>query len=123
MVCTAHAKGFYSSILKDIKDGVDCFQEIGNVKKQLDLFYQEKSEKHVEKMRCLQIDDMVYDIHKLQNQKKYENQMKIIELKIGDLTFKGTENVVNGIREKMSVELRAHNDSLKTISRGTFLSE
>ena len=105
-------KGFYSSILKDIKDGVDCFQELGNVKKQLDLFYQEKSEKHVEKMRCLQIDDMVYDIHKLQNQKKYENQMKINELKIGDLTFKGTENVVNGIREKMSVELRAHNDSL-----------
>ena len=120
-------KGFYGSILIDIKNGVDCFQELHDVKKQLDLFYKEKSESFVEKMRCLQIDDMVYDIHKLQNQKKYENQRKISELKIGDQIFEGTENVVNGIKGKMSTELKAHGgipfDTLPSAEELYFLNQ
>ena len=101
-------KGFYSSIVRDIKDGLDCFEELADIKNQLDAIYKKKAVNMVDKMRCLQIDDGVYDIHKLQNQKKYENQGKIKELKIGEKVFKGTEEVVRGIVEKMSKELESH---------------
>ena len=48
------------------------------------------------KMRGTEIDDPFYDIHKLQNQRKFENQKKIKEIKSGETTFKGTEN---GLKE------------------------
>jgi hypothetical protein len=63
-------KGFYRSILSYIRNGIDCFQELSVVKKQMDEHYKSRSEKYIDKMRCLQIDDMVYDLHKLQNKKK-----------------------------------------------------
>ena len=102
-------KGFYSSIVRDIKDGLDCFDELADIKKQLDVVYKKKSVDMVDKMKSLQIDDRIYDIHKLQNQRKYENQGKIKELKIGDRVFRGTEEVVKGIVERMSKELEPHN--------------
>ena len=69
-------RGFYSSIVKDIQHGIDCFEELENIKNEMDIFYKEKSRVKVDKMRVLEIEDTVYDIHKLQNQRKYENQKK-----------------------------------------------
>ena len=45
----------------------------------------------------------------MQNQRKYENQGKIKELKIGERIYRGTEDVVKGVVEKMSKELEPHN--------------
>ena len=102
--------GFYSSILKDIQNGLNCFKELDDVKQQMDLIYQERSKTKVDKMRGLEIDDSTYDIHKLQNQKKFENQSRIKEIKIGDTLYKGTPDVVKAIEEKMKSELDPHND-------------
>ena len=102
--------GFYSSILKDIQNGLNCFKELDDVKQQMDLIYQERSKTKVDKMRGLEIDDSTYDIHKLQNQKKFENQSRIKEIKIGDTFFKGTPDVVKAIELKMKSELNPHND-------------
>ena len=103
-------KGFYSSVLKDISQGLDCFQELDDIKSEMDLFYKERSRLKVDKMKCLEIDDNVYDIHKLQNQRNYENQKKINEIKIGNALFSGTSNVVKAIEDKMRNELEAHGD-------------
>ena len=120
-------RGFYSSVLKDIALGIDCFQELENIKRQMNLFYNTKSKEKIDKMRLLEIEDNVYDIHKLQNQRKYENQKKINEIKIGNELFTGTSNVIKAIEDKMRHELEEHNDkdfnSLPTPLEGEFLSK
>ena len=57
-------------------------------------------ENWIDKMKFCEIDDNVYDIHKLQKEKKYENQKTISELKIDGQLFEGTEQVVKGICKK-----------------------
>ena len=66
--------GYYDLIVEDIKNGRNCWQELENIKHQLDSVYQDRSSRKVEKMRCLEIENHLYDLHKLQNQKKFENQ-------------------------------------------------
>ena len=61
-------------------------------------------------MRFNEIDDHIYDIHKLQKERKYENQKTISELKINGQMFIGTEAVVSGIQNKMQEELKPYND-------------
>ena len=45
-------------------------------------------------MKVTEIDDTFYVIHKLQNQRKYENQKKITKIKIGEILYKDTDNVI-----------------------------
>ena len=101
-------RGFYSSALKDLQEGIDCIEELQMIKKDMNLVYLERSKRKVLKTKVTEIDDTFYDIHKLQNQRKYENQKKINEIKIGDNLFKGTENVLKAISEKMKSELQPH---------------
>ena len=75
-------KGFYCSVVEDMQRGMDCSVEFESIKTKMNLFYQERSKKKVDKMREVQIDDTVYDIHKLQNQRKYECQKKISKVYI-----------------------------------------
>ena len=103
-------KGFYFSIISDIQKGKDCYVELEDIKKLLDDFYKERSKRKVEIMRGLEIDDLTYDIHKLQKQKKFENQTKIKEIKIGDITYVGTKYVVQAIEDKMKSEVCPYND-------------
>ena len=74
--------GYYSSIMDDLVKGVDCLNELVDIKKQLNEIYQERSKRKVDKMRCLEINTPNYDIHKLQNQRKFESQSSIKEIKI-----------------------------------------
>ena len=94
-------KGFYSSIVKDIQNCIDCFAELENIKQDMNKIYKEQCKFKIDKMRGIEIDDYTYDIHKLQNQRKFENQSKIREIKIGDLTYSGTPNVVKAIEDKI----------------------
>ena len=100
-------QGFYSSILRDMQVGGDYFEELKNIKMKMDLIYQERAKRKVNKMRCIEIDDHTYDIHKLQNQRKFENQSRFKEIKIGDSLYEGTPAVVQAIADKMKIELKA----------------
>ena len=103
-------QGYYCSVLSDLQKGVDCYQEFKNIVLELNSVYEERSRIKVDKMRGKEIDDHVYDIHKVQNQRKYEDQKKINEIKIDDKVYTGTSEVVNAIEEKMKKELEAYND-------------
>ena len=121
-------RGFYSSVLKDIQNGQECFEELEKIKDEMKTFYDEKSKAKVDKMRVLEIEDVVYDIHKLQNQRKYENQKKINEIKIGNEVFTGTKDVVQAIENQMKKELEVFEDdefltSLPTLHESEFLSK
>ena len=104
-------KGYYCSILNDMQRGVDCLVEFENVVQQMNELYEARSKKMIDKMRGQEIDDQVYDIHKLQNQRKYEGQKKITELKIEDTIHTGTKDVVNAIENRMRLELESYNDT------------
>ena len=96
---------FYLANIYKIEKGIDCRDELKEIKKELNDIYEERSEKAINKMRGLLVDDHVYDIHKLQKERKYENQKKIKEIKIGDVTYTGTDEVVKAIERKMQEEL------------------
>ena len=57
------------------------------------------------KIRKIEINDHVCDIHKLKNQRKFENQNKITEIKIRGHIYEGTVNVVEAIKKEMESEL------------------
>ena len=59
--------------------------------------YKDRCQLKLDKFRGLEIADHTYDIHKLQKQRKFENQSKINELKINDIIFKGLPDVVEAI--------------------------
>ena len=97
---------YYSTALLRLEEGENCKQEIIDIKAEINQIQNLRSKKLIDKMRELEVDDYVYDIHKLQKERKYENQKTISELKIGEETFKGTQQVVGGIQTKMMEELK-----------------
>ena len=64
----------------------------------------------IDAMRCIAIDDPTFDIHKLQNQRKFENQSKIKEIKVGNILHRGTPDVVKAIEQKIKLEVSPFND-------------
>ena len=62
-------------------------------------------------MKFVHIEDHLYDLQKLKAKKKYEMKGKINKIVIDGTTFSGTEGVVNGIREKLVVDLSESGDA------------
>ena len=56
-------------------------------------------------MKSNEIEDNMFDIHKLQKQKKYENKGKINELSIDGKVFTGTTQILEGLQEKLVEDL------------------
>ena len=96
-----------------------------NVKEELSKIYMETSSRKVDKMRKLEIEDHVYDIHKLQREKKYENQSRIKEVKINGNIYEGTLEVIKAIEEEMKTEMTSrdiiHRDEPPTEEEILFL--
>ena len=95
--------------------------EMTEIKEQLDKIYKDKARKQVDKIRNIEINDHVYDIHKLQNQRKFENQNKITEIKIRGKTYEGTVNIVKAIQKEMESELE--NKSMERDDEPTYLEQ
>ena len=96
---------FYHGALVKIREGIDAFEELKEVKTELNSIYKAKSQVAVDNLKGLRIDDQVYDIHKLHNQRNFEKDSKIKEIKIGEKTYSGTIEVVESIAEVMRGEL------------------
>ena len=78
-------------------------------------------------MRGLQIDDHTYDIHKLQNQSKYQGQTRINEIEIDGVMYSGLSNVLQAISKRIAAEVGHHSDlemdSSPTLEEEFFLSK
>ena len=103
-------KIYYSASLLRLEEGITCKREITEIKNEINQIQNARSKKLIDKMRGCEIDDNVYDIHKLQKERKYENNKTISELKIGEEIFRGTQQVVKGIQNKMMEELKVFGD-------------
>ena len=97
---------FYWGTLMRMENGENCKEEISKIKLELDEIYRERSANAIRKRKENMIDDHVYDIHKLQKERKYENEKKITEIKIDNVTYSGTVEVVEAIQRKMKEELK-----------------
>ena len=97
----------YLNILYEEAIGIKDIKEIKEIKEKLDEIYKNKAMKQVDRIRNIEIKDHVYDIHKLQNQRKFENQKKLTEIKIKGKVYEGTENIVEGIQKEMELELES----------------
>ena len=99
--------------------------KIKDVKEEMSKIYMETSSRKVDKMRKLEIEDHVYDIHKLQREKKYENQSRIKEVKINGNIYEGTLEVIKAIEEEMKTEMTSrdiiHRDEPPTEEEILFL--
>ena len=91
--------------IEDIENGEDAWEEFTRLRNELSEIWQKKAQRMMDKSKCIEIQDHVYDIHKLQKQKKYENKGKIRRLKIGETVYEGAEAVLEGIHLKMCDEL------------------
>ena len=101
---------FLSTLLTSIADGNDRWNEYNRVKAELVKICDKASENAVDNLKFVHIEDHLYDLQKLKAQKKYENKGKIDKIVIDGITFSGTEDVVNGIREKLMVDLSESGD-------------
>ena len=120
-------QGFYSSLVRDIQNGIDCYDKLSEVKIEMNCVYKERSSEMIDRMRCVQIFDHNYDIHKVQNQKKYEGQSKVNEIDILGVRYSGTAAVVGAFQEQIGIELSAHKQTglyeLPTEEEEYFLSK
>ena len=102
-------KNYLNAVVKicieKIEGGEDYWERFQNARKELCAIWQKKTERAIQKLKCIEIDDHVFDIHKLQRKKKYENQGRIRKLKIDGVLYTGTEDVLKGLEEKIKHDL------------------
>ena len=79
--------------------------EMKEIKRLIEEIYKKKVEKQLDKISNIKIKDHAQNIHKLQNQRKFENQKKITEIKIKGKVYQGIVNIVEAIQKEMELEL------------------
>ena len=80
-------------------------QELNETKNALIRISDKEAEDAVDLLKFEHIKDHLYDVQKLKAQKRYENKGKIDNLVIEGNKYHGTENVVKGIKEKLTKDL------------------
>ena len=94
-----------------IEQGVNCWEEFEKVRKELNEIWHKKAVRSIQRLKCIEVEDHVYDIHKIQKQKKYANKARIRKLNIDGVLFTGTEEVVAGLENKVKHDLEPGNDN------------
>ena len=96
---------FLNLSMKKIEAGVDDFENFKKIRTELRKIEQKRTERIIEKNKSVEIEDHIYDINKLEKQKKYENSKKIMKLNIRGDTFEGTLNILGGVENKIKAEV------------------
>ena len=97
--------GFLELAIERIENGEDAWDDFKRLRKELSDLWQVKVQRKINKLKCIEIEDHMYDIHKIQRQKKYENKGKIKELSIDGQDYTGTKEVLEGLHAKLSKDL------------------
>ena len=92
--------------IEEIENGEDSWDEFTRLRAELNEVWKVKAKRMMDRSKVIEIEDHVYDIHKLQKQKKFENKSKIDKIKIKGVLYEGPEQVLEGIYKKMSEELK-----------------
>ena len=69
-----------------------------------------KTERIIEKNKSVEIMDHIYDIHKVEKQKKYESSSAMKKLKIGNNIYEGTLDILDGMESKIKSEVEEYDE-------------
>ena len=97
-------RAFMQVSLNKIERGLDDFENFKRIRKEIRKIWNKKTERILEKNKSVEIEDHVYDIHKLEKQKKYESASNIRKLNIEGSKFEGTLSILNGLEQKIKKE-------------------
>ena len=97
--------GFLELVMDRLERGEDAWEDFNRLRKELSEIWQVKIQRKISVLKSKEMDDNMYDIHKLQKQKKYENKGKIEELSIDGKNYNGTKEILQGLHEKLTEDL------------------
>ena len=98
----------YNLVIEDIKNGIDCKEELCYIVQELNEFYKMKVDKVVERDKCLEIKENNEEIIKQQKESKYFGN-GIDKIRINDNVYEDKFKIVEEIEKEMRKELE--NDS------------
>ena len=98
-------RAFMQLSMNKIERGVDDFENFKRIRMEIRKIWNKKTERILEKNKSVEIEDHVYDIHKLEKQKKYENGTHIRKLNIEGSKFEGTIQILEGLEQKIKREV------------------
>ena len=97
--------GYLELAIERIERGENAWDDYKRIRKELSILWQGKIQRKLDNLKSNKIEDNMYDIHKLQKQKKYENKGKITELSIDGKVYTGTEKILEGLQGKLTEDL------------------
>ena len=98
-------RAFMQASLSKIERGLDDFENFKKIRMEIRILWNKKTERILEKNKSVEIEDHVYDLHKLEKQKKYENGSNIRKLNIEGTKFEGTLQILDGLERKIKTEV------------------
>ena len=98
-------QAFLRVSMKKIENGIDDFQNFKKIRLELGKLWQKRIKRIVDQNKTTEIDDHVFDIHKVEKQKKFVNNSKIRKLKIEGRTFEGTLDILDAMENKIKREV------------------
>ena len=98
-------RGFLELSIKKIEAGKDDWENFKKIREELRKIMKEKTARIIEKNKSVQIVDHIYDIQKVQKQKKYESNSQMKKLNIGGNTYEGTMEILRGMEAKIKSEV------------------
>ena len=98
-------RGFLELSIKKIEAGKDDWENFKKIREELRNIMKKKTARIIEKNKSVQIVDHIYDIQKVQKQKKYESNSQMKKLNIGGNTYEGTMEILRGMEAKIKSEV------------------
>ena len=98
-------RAFLYISMQKIEAGIDDFENFKRIRNELRLIWQKKTQRILEKNKTTEIEDHIYDIHKLEKQKKFENGSKIRKLNMEGNTYEGTLDILDAMESKIKREV------------------
>ena len=107
---------YYQMALMDIRNGMDCKEELNQIIGELNNFYRNKVKAIINTAKYLEVKDDTFDIVKKQKEMKYVGGSKIEKIKIDNQVYNSDLEIIEQVEKKMREELE--DDSKKGIEDG-----
>ena len=82
-----------------------CLRTFRKIRLELGKIWQQKAKRIIDQNKSTEIDDHVFDIHKMEKQKKFTNNSKMRKLKIEGNTYEGTLDILDAMEAKIKSEV------------------
>ena len=100
----------YYLVLEQFKCGLVSECHLWEVLKEINVYYQKEIDLKIKENKLKVLKEQYYDIQKDQRNLKNQNCHYIEKLIVDDISYEGSENIIDAVHEKMSEELKYYGD-------------